>query len=80
MKLEPGQSPPLAVITPNDQRGVIFVTGGLALATTLVCLIVRAYVRMGFGQAFGSDDYAIVTSFVSSPPPCARHVDTKMCA
>ncbi|KAK5166213.1 uncharacterized protein LTR77_008474 [Saxophila tyrrhenica] len=63
-RLEPGQSPPLAVITPDDQRGVIFVTGGLALAATMVCLVVRAYVRMGSGQAFGSDDYAIALSFL----------------
>lgn len=64
MPLDPGQSPPLAVITPEDQRGVVYVTGGLAIATTLVCLVVRAYVRLGLGQTVGSDDYAIVTSFV----------------
>ncbi len=78
MALEPGQSPPLAVITPNDQRGVIFVTGWFALAATLICLVVRAYVRVGFGQAIGRDDYAITASFVSSPRPLVGYVDDKI--
>ncbi|KAK5729898.1 hypothetical protein LTR17_011537 [Elasticomyces elasticus] len=64
MQLQPGQSPPFAVITEDDQRGVIYITSGLALATALVCLVVRAYVRMGLGQAVGKDDYAIVASFL----------------
>ncbi|KAK5688244.1 hypothetical protein LTS10_000222 [Elasticomyces elasticus] len=64
MQLQPGQSPPFAVITEGDQRGVIYITSGLALATALVCLVVRAYVRMGLGQAVGKDDYAIVASFL----------------
>lgn len=65
VRLQAGQSPPLAVITPDDQRGVLYVTGGMALATAIVCLAVRAYVRLGFGQAVGSDDYAVIASFVS---------------
>ena len=65
VRLEPGQSPPLAVITPDDQRGILYITGGMALASTVVCLNVRAYVRLGFAQAVGSDDYAIIASFVS---------------
>ncbi|KAK3660824.1 hypothetical protein LTR56_000582 [Elasticomyces elasticus] len=64
MQLQPGQSPPFAVITEDDQRGVVYITSGLALATALVCLVVRAYVRMGLGQAVGKDDYAIVASFL----------------
>ncbi|KAK4962817.1 hypothetical protein LTR10_000444 [Elasticomyces elasticus] len=64
MQLQPGQSPPFAVITKDDQRGVIYITSGLALATASVCLVVRAYVRMGLGQAVGKDDYAIVASFL----------------
>ncbi|KAK5702859.1 hypothetical protein LTR97_003805 [Elasticomyces elasticus] len=64
MQLQHGQSPPFAVITKDDQRGVIYITSGLALATASVCLVVRAYVRMGLGQAVGKDDYAIVASFL----------------
>ncbi|KAF2481598.1 hypothetical protein BDY17DRAFT_335308 [Neohortaea acidophila] len=60
----PGTQPPLAVITHNDQRGVLFVTGALALAATLVSLLTRAYVRAGFGQSFGRDDYALGAAYV----------------
>jgi hypothetical protein len=64
-QLQPGQIPPPAVITPDDQRGAIYITGGLAIATSVVCLVVRVYVRFGFGQDVGSDDYAVGGSFVS---------------
>ena len=61
----PGQTPPIAVITPNDQEGAILVTGGLGLAIVFISLVVRAYVRMGFMQAkFGLDDILIGVAFV----------------
>jgi hypothetical protein len=64
-KLLPGQRPPLAVISPDDQGGAIFVTGALALAICAICLVVRAYVRAGYmNNTFGPDDIVIAVAFV----------------
>lgn len=68
--LNPGQRPPIAVITPDDQGGAIFVTSGLALAICAVSLVVRLYVRAGFmNSSLGADDIAIGIAFVSLAIP-----------
>jgi len=65
--LLPGQSPPLAIITPTDQRGVLLIVVALCLATGLVSLIIRAYVRMEFSRSYGWDDILIAAAFVRVP-------------
>ena len=80
LPLQPGQRPPLAVNTETDQRGALYVTGGIVLALTAICLVVRAYVRIGWNQTLGSDDYAIGAAFVRPGFTVARSaVDDSEC-
>ncbi|KAK4940170.1 hypothetical protein LTR10_019705 [Elasticomyces elasticus] len=64
LQLLPGQTPPLAVITPTDQRGVLYIITALCLATSIVSLLIRGYVRVEFSQSYGKDDISIGAAFI----------------
>lgn len=64
-----GGVPPVAVITPTNQTGVLLIVTTLSLAFGLVSLVVRGYVRAEFSRSYGLDDIAIVVSFVRAQTP-----------
>ncbi|KAI1618475.1 hypothetical protein EDD37DRAFT_622808 [Exophiala viscosa] len=64
LQLLPGQTPPLAIITPTDQRGVLYIITALCLATSIVSLLIRAYVRVEFSQSYGKDDISVAAAFI----------------
>lgn len=62
----PGQSAPLAIITPTDQSGVILIATALCLIFALFALLIRLFIRFGFRSEFAKDDIAAFGSMVSS--------------
>ena len=62
--LLPGQTPPLAIVTPTDQRGVLFIVTALCLGSSLVSLIIRAYVRIEISRSYGHDDFSVAIASV----------------
>lgn len=53
--------PPLARITPQDQRGVLWIIATICLAFVYLTFAARAFVRW---QRFQPDDYAILAACV----------------
>jgi hypothetical protein len=66
--LLPGQSAPLTVITPTDQRGVVLIATALSLSFTLISLLIRLFIRLEFRQRFARDDLLVALAAVRSPP------------
>jgi hypothetical protein len=64
--LLPGQSAPLATITPTDHRGLVAIATALGLIFSLISIVIRAYVRYQFSNSFGTDDVVIAVAFVLS--------------
>jgi hypothetical protein len=64
VQLMPGQSPPIAIITPTDQRGVLWIVTPFCLVAVIVSVLIRAYVRVEFSQSYGKDDISIFGAFV----------------
>ncbi|KAK5658295.1 hypothetical protein OQA88_2270 [Cercophora sp. LCS_1] len=64
-ELYPGQSAPLATLTPTDQSGVVVIATTLALVLALTFMIIRMYVRLQFQRGFARDDIASVVSTVT---------------
>lgn len=54
-------TPPLAVITPDDQRGVLWTVGVICFAFIYLTFAVRIFVRW---RRFQIDDYAILVACV----------------
>ncbi|OIW26306.1 hypothetical protein CONLIGDRAFT_683294 [Coniochaeta ligniaria NRRL 30616] len=54
--LMPGQSPPLTVITPTDQGGIVVIAAALALIFALVSIVLRLFIRVEFRRRFFGDD------------------------
>jgi hypothetical protein len=67
--LLPGQSPPLTIITPIDQSGVVLITTALGLIFGLISLLIRMFIRLEFQTGFSRDD--IVAAIVDID--CRRH-------
>jgi hypothetical protein len=63
--LLPGQSPPLTVITPTDQGGIVIIATALALIFALISVLLRVFVRVEFRNRFFGDDVAALLSMAS---------------
>ncbi|OBT57700.1 hypothetical protein VE04_01952 [Pseudogymnoascus sp. 24MN13] len=64
--LAPGQSPPLTVISPTNQGGVILIITVLAMVFALVSILIRLYIRLQIRHAYERDDTAIAVAMVFS--------------
>jgi hypothetical protein len=64
--LLPGESAPLATVTPTDRRGLVAIATALALVFSLISIVIRAYVRYQFSNSFGTDDAVIAVAFLVS--------------
>jgi len=54
--LLPGQSPPLSVLTPTDQTGVIYIATALGLVFALISLLIRYFIRVDLQNKVSADD------------------------
>lgn len=63
-ELLPGQSPPLSVITPTDQSGIVLIGTALALIFALLSMLIRGFVRLQFRHEFARDDVVAVCAMV----------------
>lgn len=60
--IPPGQAPPFEVIDDQHQAGVIIITGAICLSISLVCLLIRLYVRLYLSPPFAYDDYVLLAA------------------
>ena len=63
----PGQSPPFEVVDDFHHGAWIIITAALGLVVSLVCLLIRLYVRLMLIPPFAQDDFILLVATVSSP-------------
>lgn len=61
----PGQSPPFQVVDDLHHGAWIIITAALGLVVSLVCLLIRLYVRLALSPPFAYDDYVLLGATVS---------------
>lgn len=54
--LLPGQSPPLTVLTPTDQTGVLYITTAIGLVFAVISLLIRYFIRVDLQNKLSADD------------------------
>ncbi|KFZ03048.1 hypothetical protein V502_11277 [Pseudogymnoascus sp. VKM F-4520 (FW-2644)] len=64
--LAPGQSPPLTVISPTNQGGVILIITALGMVFALVSILIRLYIRLQIRHSYERDDTAVAIAMVFS--------------
>ncbi|KFY14329.1 hypothetical protein V491_06094 [Pseudogymnoascus sp. VKM F-3775] len=64
--LAPGQSPPLTVISPTNQGGVVLIITALGMVFAFVSILIRLYIRLQIRHAFQRDDIAVAIAMVFS--------------
>ncbi|KFY95000.1 hypothetical protein V498_03592 [Pseudogymnoascus sp. VKM F-4517 (FW-2822)] len=62
----PGQSPPLTVISPTDQGGVVLIITALGMVFALVSILIRLYIRLQIRHTYERDDTAVAIAMVFS--------------
>lgn len=62
--LAPGQSPPLTVISPTNQGGVVLIITALGMVFAFVSILIRLYIRLQIRHAFQRDDIAVAIAMV----------------
>jgi hypothetical protein len=62
-----GQYPPFEVIDSQHHAGIIIITAAICLVITLVCLLIRVYVRVLLSPTFGIDDWILLAATVRAP-------------
>lgn len=62
--LAPGQSPPLTVISPTNQGGVVLIITALGMVFALVSILIRLYIRLQIRHAYERDDTAVAIAMV----------------
>jgi hypothetical protein len=64
IKVPFGQSPPFETIDDKHHAGVIIITAAICLVISLVCLLIRVYVRIFLNPPWGSDDIILLGATV----------------
>jgi hypothetical protein len=64
IKVPPGQSPPFETIDDKHHAGIIIITAAICLMISLVCLLIRVYVRIFLSPPWGSDDIVLLGATV----------------
>lgn len=57
-----GQSPPFQVIDDQHHGGLVIISGAICLSVSLVCLLIRLYVRLYLSPPFAYDDYVLLSA------------------
>ncbi|EAW25109.1 uncharacterized protein NFIA_105970 [Aspergillus fischeri NRRL 181] len=60
----PGQSPPFQVVDDLHHGAWIIITAAFGLVVSLVCLLIRVYVRLALSPPFAYDDYVLLGATV----------------
>ncbi|KAJ5158022.1 uncharacterized protein N7500_007673 [Penicillium coprophilum] len=66
IKVPAGQSPPFETIDDKHHAGIIIVTAAICLMISLVCLLIRAYVRKFLSPPWGSDDIVLFGATIAA--------------
>ncbi|KAJ5831698.1 hypothetical protein N7474_000009 [Penicillium riverlandense] len=66
IKVPPGQSPPFETIDNKHHAGIIIITAAICLMISLVCLLIRVYVRIFLNPPWGSDDIILLGATISA--------------
>ncbi|KAJ5963996.1 uncharacterized protein N7479_003872 [Penicillium vulpinum] len=66
VKVPPGQSPPFETIDDKHHAGIIIITGAICLVISLVCLLIRVYVRAFLNPPWGADDFILLGATISA--------------
>ena len=70
IKVPPGQYPPFEVVHDQHHAGIIIITAAICLVISLVCLLIRVYVRFLLSSSFGSDDLILLGATVCLSMRC----------
>lgn len=62
----PGQSPPFEVVDEYHHGAWIIISAALGLVVTLVCFLIRLYVRLMLIPPFARDDFVLLGATVCS--------------
>ncbi|CAG8895297.1 unnamed protein product [Penicillium egyptiacum] len=66
IKVPPGQSPPFETIDEKHHAGIIIIVAAICLVISLVCLLIRVYVRVFLNPPWGSDDIILLGATISA--------------
>lgn len=61
----PGQSPPFEVVDDLHHGAWVIITAALGLVVSLVCFLIRLYVRLMLIPPFARDDWVLLGATVS---------------
>ncbi|KAE8371426.1 hypothetical protein BDV26DRAFT_302787 [Aspergillus bertholletiae] len=64
--IPPGQSPPFETVDDDHHAGIIIIVSAICLVLSLVCLLIRLYVRFLLSPPFGIDDVILLGATVSA--------------
>jgi hypothetical protein len=62
----PGQSPPFEVVDELHHAAWVIIIAALGLVISLVCFLIRLYVRLMLIPPFARDDWVLLGATVSS--------------
>ncbi|KAL2007716.1 hypothetical protein VTN00DRAFT_7698 [Thermoascus crustaceus] len=62
----PGQSPPFEVVDAEHHGAWVIITAAFGLSVSLVCLLIRLYVRLVLNPPFSYDDYVLLGATASA--------------
>lgn len=69
MYVPPGQSPPFEVVDDLHHGAWLIITAALGLVVSLVCFLIRLYVRLMLIPPFSRDDWVLLGATVSNDLP-----------
>lgn len=64
--MPPGQSPPFEVVDELHHAAWVIIIAALGLVISLVCFLIRLYVRLMLIPPFALDDWVLLGATVSS--------------
>ncbi|KAJ5493611.1 hypothetical protein N7463_009698 [Penicillium fimorum] len=66
IKVPTGQSPPFETVDGKHHAGIIIITAAICLMISLVCLLIRVYVRKFLSPPWGSDDIVLLGATITA--------------
>ncbi|KAJ5826559.1 hypothetical protein N7447_003322 [Penicillium robsamsonii] len=66
IKVPTGQSPPFETVDDKHHAGIIIITAAICLMISLVCLLIRVYVRKFLSPPWGSDDIVLLGATITA--------------
>ncbi|KOS48288.1 hypothetical protein ACN38_g685 [Penicillium nordicum] len=75
IKVPPGQSPPFETVDDKHHGGIIIITAAICLVISLVCLLIRVYVRIFLNPPWGPDDIILLGATVRNQEKLTSHVN-----